>query len=155
MKIIVDANIVFSAILNTNSRIADIILNSNKTFEFIAPDFLQLEIKKYHSKIAKITKLSIEEIESVESKIFHPISFMSGFHIPEKIWLNAESITKDIDEKDIPYVAFSIFYKCKLWTGDKVLHNGLLKKNFKNIILTNELEELRKTKWEKIKNKAS
>ena len=37
MRIIVDANIVFSAILNTNSKIADLLLNSKGTFAFLAP----------------------------------------------------------------------------------------------------------------------
>ncbi len=47
MKIIVDANIVFSAILNTNSKIADLLLNSKGFFDFIAPDYLLTETKKY------------------------------------------------------------------------------------------------------------
>lgn len=34
MKIIVDTNIVFSAILNSNSRIGKILLNSKNTFSF-------------------------------------------------------------------------------------------------------------------------
>jgi predicted nucleic acid-binding protein len=45
VKIIVDANIVFSAILNTNSKIADILLNSKGTFSFLAPDFLETELR--------------------------------------------------------------------------------------------------------------
>ena len=44
MKIIVDANIVFSGILNTNGKIGDLLINSKKQFEFIAPDFLRTEI---------------------------------------------------------------------------------------------------------------
>jgi len=34
MKIIVDTNIVFSAILNSNSRIGKILLNSKEHFQF-------------------------------------------------------------------------------------------------------------------------
>ena len=55
MRIIVDANIVFSAILNTNSKIADLLLNSKGIFDFIAPDFLLTETKKYHKKISLIS----------------------------------------------------------------------------------------------------
>lgn len=47
MRIIVDANIVFSAILNTNGKIGDILINGGKRFEFIAPDFLRYEIKSH------------------------------------------------------------------------------------------------------------
>ena len=146
MRIIVDANIVFSAILNTNSKIADLLLNSKGTFTFLAPDFLQTELHKYHSKISKISKLSIIEIENVENKITKPIIFLSGIHIPENKWILAENMVKDIDNKDTPYVAFSLFYKCKIWSGDKVLRNGLENKGFKNLISTEELFEIRETK---------
>ena len=143
MKIIVDANIVFSAILNTNSKIADLLLNSKGKFDFLAPDFLQTELRKYHSKISKITKLSISDVENIESKITKPILFMSGIHIPETKWIKAENLAKDIDVKDTPYIAFSLFYSCRIWSGDKALRMGLENKGFKNIISTEELFEIR------------
>lgn len=55
MKIIVDANIAFSAILNTNGKIADLLINCTNV-KFIAPDLLRLEIRKYHNKLAKTKK---------------------------------------------------------------------------------------------------
>ncbi len=146
MRIIVDANIVFSAILNTNSKIADLLLNSKGTFDFLAPDYLQTELRKYHSKISKLSKLTIIEIEIVENKISKPIIFMSGIHIPETKWISAENLVKDIDSKDTPYVAFSLFYKCKIWSGDKVLRKGLENKGFKNVISTEELFDIRESK---------
>ena len=148
MRIIVDANIVFSAILNTNSKIADLLINSKGTFNFLAPDFLQTELHKYHSKISKISKLSIIEIENIENKITKPIVFMSGVHIPENKWILAENIAKDIDHKDTPYIAFSLFFKCKIWSGDKVLRIGLENKGFKNVISTEELFKIREKKRE-------
>lgn len=146
MKIIVDANISFSAILNTNSRIADLLLNSKGFFDFLAPDYLLSELYRYHEKISLLTNLSIEEVKSLENKVTKPIIFMSGIHIPESKWILAENIVKDIDPKDTPYVAFSLFYKCKIWSGDKILKSGLEKKGFKNIISTQELFDLRENK---------
>ena len=142
MRIIVDVNIVFSAILNTNSKIADILLNSKGIFDFFAPDFLQTELDKY---LQRFRKLSIHEIKSVENRITKPIVFMSGIHIPENKWILAENMVKDIDSKDTPYVAFSLFYRCKIWSGDKALRNGLENRGFKNIISTEELFELRES----------
>ncbi len=40
MKIIVDTNIVFSAILNSNSRIGKILLNSKEHFQFFTCNYL-------------------------------------------------------------------------------------------------------------------
>ena len=146
MRIIVDANVVFSAILNTNSKIADLLMNSKGIFEFLAPDYLQIELRKYHSKISKISKLTLSEIETIENRITKPIIFMSGIHIPQNKWVSAEKLVIDIDSKDTPYVAFSLFYKCKIWSGDKALSKGLENKGFKYIISTEELFEVRETK---------
>jgi hypothetical protein len=41
------------------------------------------------------------------------------------------------------------FLKATLWTGDKVLYNGLKKIGFKKILNTTELLALRTTKSEK------
>ena len=146
MRIIVDANIVFSAILNTNSRIADLLINSKGTLEFIAPDYLQSELRKYHGKISLISKMSLKEIGIIQDKITKPIIFMSGVHVPESKWILAEDLVIDIDSKDTPYVAFSLFFKCKIWSGDKVLRKGLENKGFSNIISTEELFDYRETK---------
>jgi predicted nucleic acid-binding protein len=149
MKIIVDANIVFSAILNTNSKIADLLLNSEGIFEFISPDYLLTETKKYHKKISLISKMSMEEVMRIENKITKPISFLSGVLVPESNWIRAEQVVLDVDVKDTPYVAFSMFFKCKIWSGDKVLRNGLINKGFRNVITTDELFEIRETKRKK------
>jgi predicted nucleic acid-binding protein len=146
VRIIVDANIVFSAILNTNSKIADLLLNSNGFFDFISPEFLLTETKKYHNKISLISKMTLEEVEGIENKVKKPITFYSGINISQKIWIKSEQILIDIDPKDTPYFAFSLHFHCKLWSGDKELRNGLLVKGFKNIITTDELFDYRELK---------
>lgn len=149
MRIIVDANIVFSAILNTNSKIADLLLNSKGIFDFIAPDYLLTETKKYHTKISLISGMTIEEVRNIEIKITKPISFLSGIHVPESYWIKAEQMVLDIDAKDTPYVAFSLFFKSKIWSGDKELRNGLISKGFNKIITVEELFELREVRRKK------
>jgi len=93
--------------------------------------------------------MSLDEVVRIENKITKPISFLSGFHVPESKWIKAEQLVIDIDSKDTPYVAFSMFFKCKIWSGDKVLRNGLINKGFRNIITTDELFEIRETKRKK------
>lgn len=139
MKIIVDANIVFSAILNSNSKIADVLLNSNKQFEFIAPYFLRHEIKNHHPKLSKISGLSIAEIEESEYQIYRQISFISEEQIKRENWLKAYELTKDVDPNDTPYIAYAKQFKCNIWSGDKALINGLKERGFKKFINTNEI----------------
>jgi len=55
----------------------------------------------------------------------------------------------DIDAKDTPYVAFSIFFKSKIWSGDKVLRNELILKGFKKVITVEELFEIRELRRKK------
>lgn len=140
MKIIVNANIVFSAILNTNGKIATIL--SNNAIKCIAPNFLKTEIRKYHKKLAKSAKLNIDEIQEIEYYIFQHLVFISEEQIEETYWKKAYDLVKDIDENDTSYIAYALKFKCKLWTGDKKLSNGLKKKNQSFTIQTNDLYEL-------------
>ena len=85
MRIIVDANIIFSAILNTNGKIGDLLLNSPNIFEFIAPRYLKDEIRKYHNKIMLLSGYSNSELLEIEDKVYKPISFISEVHIPYSV----------------------------------------------------------------------
>ena len=149
MRIIVDANIIFSAILNTDGKIGDILLNSNNIFEFIAPRFLKEEIRKYHKKIIQISGYSGSELLDIEDKVYKPVSFISEVHIPLSIRKSAEHLVKEIDPKDVVYIAFAKYFRCKLWSGDKVLRNGLVKKGFTNFVTTDELFKQREIRLSK------
>ncbi len=150
MNLIVDANIVFSAILNCNGKIGDLLINSGKHFNFIAPEFLRIEIYKHHSKLSKISGMTTEMIREAEFQIFKDITFISEEQIKKLNWISAEKLTKDVDPKDIHYVAFSKQFRCKIWSGDKVLIKGLKKKGFSNFITTDELFKLRQYKIENL-----
>lgn len=144
MKIIVDTNIVFSAILKTTNKFADLLLNSEDTFEFYAHNFIKEELIEHHEKLKAISKLNNEEIAGVKELIFNKIIFINEALIPEEIWIEAENLTSDIDEDDTDFVALTIFLEGHLWTGDKKLYNGLKAlKGFTHILNTNELWELR------------
>ncbi len=112
MRIIVDANIIFSAILNTNGKIGDILLNSHNIFEFIAPRFLKEEIRKYHNNIILISGYSSIELQNIEDKVYKPISFISDVHIPLSIRMSSEHLVKEIDPKDVTYIAFAKYFRC-------------------------------------------
>lgn len=58
MKIVVDSNIVFSAILNTQSRIGQLIINGSKYFDFYTVGLLKEEIIEHKDKIIHSTKFS-------------------------------------------------------------------------------------------------
>jgi predicted nucleic acid-binding protein len=143
VKIIVDANIVFSGILNANGKIGDLLINSRKHFDFIAPNFLRTEIYKHYPRLSKISGMTIDQVREAEFQICKDITFISEEQIKQSSWILAEKLVADIDPKDTHYVAFSKHFKCKIWSGDKVLVKGLFKKNFTSFITTEELYKLR------------
>ncbi|MBN1185804.1 MAG: hypothetical protein JXB49_26215 [Bacteroidales bacterium] len=152
MKVIVDANIIFSAILNTNGKIGDLLLNSKGIIEFIAPKYMMEEIEKYHAKLMLLTKLDFQELKKIQFQVFKHITFISEGQVPENYWIIAEKIMYDIDPKDTPYIAFSSFLRIKIWTGDKSLRKGLIKKGIKKCISTDELFEYREIRLRKRKH---
>jgi predicted nucleic acid-binding protein len=102
------------------------------------------EIDKHWDKLKSISKLTEEQLQLARLELFKKINFINEELIPEKQWLSAERIVKEIDIDDSDFVALTNFMKGYLWTGDKPLYNGLKEKNFKKVLNTKELEELRK-----------
>jgi predicted nucleic acid-binding protein len=143
VKFIVDANIIFSGILNTDGKIGDLLINSKKYFDFIAPDFLRTEIRKHYSRLTKISGLTIEQVKEAELQVYNDITFISEEQIKVSTWKIAEKLVAGVDPNDVHYIAFAKHFKCKIWSGDKALIKGLAKKNFTRFITTAELFKLR------------
>ena len=142
MKIVVDTNIVFSAILNSTSRIGQILITSKSNFQFYSCVFLKTELIKHQNKLLKITKLSIEELEELQDLITKNITFIHEGLLPEKTIIAAEKLLIDVDLNDSVFVALTKNLKAKLWTGDKELIKGLKSKKIKEIITTGEILDM-------------
>lgn len=136
--LIVDSNIIFSCFLNIDSKISRIILENNK-YIFISPKYALDEILKYKSKIIKLGNLSEQKFIEIYNLIFNRIIIIEHKIISIEKYDIAIEICKDIDPADTAFVAFALFFNCKLWTGDKKLVNGLTKKNYDIAISTNAL----------------
>lgn len=143
MKFVVDTNIAFSAILNTQSKIGDLIMNSHGIFEFHACDTLRSELKKHRSKLLELSKLSDEQLDQSIYQITNCLNFTAEALIPFEYWLKGAELVRDVDMDDIAFLALNEFLSVKLWTGDKELMKGLAKKGYTNFITTEELFNLR------------
>ncbi len=66
IKVVIDTNIIFSAILNPESRIGKIIINSTHHFQFYTCDFLKTELLKHRDKLLKFTKLNPQGLDELE-----------------------------------------------------------------------------------------
>lgn len=141
--VVVDTNVIFSVLLNSNGMIGDLLFNSGGIFKFYSCDYMRHEIEKHWSKLKRISKLSEQELDESRFKVFSKINFINEELIPEKIWLLAETLVKEIDIDDSDFIALSKHLKGFLWTGDKALYKGLKRKKFKPVYNTVELFALR------------
>ncbi len=142
MRIIVDTNIVFSAVLNTNSRISKGLLQQPSTFNFYTTKQLLIEIEKHRGKLLKLSSYSDLELSRVIAFVTSKINFINVQLIPSEIYQNAKDLTNDVDEDDTDFVTLAEHLNAKLWTGDKVLIKGLTQKGWNKFISTNELFQI-------------
>lgn len=143
VKIIIDTNIIFSGLLNSDGTIGDLIFNSDNVFEFYSCTYMREEINKHWGKLKRISKLSDKKLQDSQLQIFNKIHFISEDLIPQKIWLKTEQLLQNIDLDDSDFIALTEYIKGKLWTGDKELYNGLKEKKYKCLLTTQELLKLR------------
>ena len=139
MKIIVDTNIIFSALLNTDGTIGDLLFNSDGVFEFYSCSYMRHEIERHWQKLKRISKLSESELEESRFNLFAKINFITEGLIPEKTWLAAEKAVEGIDLDDSDFVALTKHLRGYLWSGDKPLYQGLRNNGFKRIYNTSEM----------------
>ena len=144
MKVVVDTNIVFSATLNSNGLIGELLFNSEEQFDFYSSEFIIDELTKYKSKLLALTKMTEKRLDISIYQVLKNISLISSEAISEVHWQKAYDLAADIDEDDTPFLATAISIGAAIWTGDKKLMNGLRAKGFQAIYSTAELIELRK-----------
>lgn len=134
MKLIIDANILFSALIKEGTT-RHILLFSEH--EFFMPEYALEEFEKHFQEIKKKTNLNGEKLnELINELIKHSeikIILLNEF---EKHKKSAEEISPDFN--DSAYIALAIHLKCAIWSNDKLLKN----QNKIKIISTKELIKL-------------
>ena len=138
-KIIIDSNISFSAILNVNSRIGQIIISGHKHYDFYSPEYIRFEILEHQDKIKEIANLTDNEFIETYELILRNITILNHTIIPVKFYKKAAEICNSIDIDDTAFVAFTEYLRGKLWNGDQKLIKGLIEKGFKRLVTTEEL----------------
>jgi predicted nucleic acid-binding protein len=139
MIVIADSNLIISGLYAPKGVIATILKNE-KNVQFIAPDFVYEEIHNHFNEIVKKSGKTRNEISLELHKLTGKIKFVPVENIPMNYINKAIDIVKDIDIDDTFFIALHLFKKHKIWTGDKVLINGLLAKGFDICITTAELK---------------
>ena len=143
MKIIVDTNIIFSALLNQQSLLSDTLFREE--LDFIMPKYAYIELFKHKDKIIRFSKHNEDEILEILYRLLRNVDIFDETMIPPDTLKRAYELVQNVDEKDIIFVALTIELDGLLWTGDKKLINGLQKKGFNKFceLQGGELKQIR------------
>jgi len=141
VKLVVDANIVFSALLSPHSEAGRLMASAWPPLELFAPEALKVEIALHREKLLKLSRLTVAEMAIVEDRVFERITVIPPESIGSHHWERAFDLVKGIDERDDHYVALALHLDQPLWTGDKKLVSGLRRKGFKLLITSDELRK--------------
>jgi predicted nucleic acid-binding protein len=139
MNLVVDTNIVISALITPDGTISRLLLRDLKDSQLVSPHFLFDEIISKYEKILKLTKLTDEGLKELFYVLIKRIDFIDNDLISYENQLKAYEIVKSIDKKDLLFVALSIQTGFTLWSGDLKLVNGLKTIGFDNVFETREL----------------
>jgi predicted nucleic acid-binding protein len=138
MNLVLDSNIFISGLITPNGTISKLILRDLKG-TLICPEFLLDEILSKLEKIKGITKLNDDQINELIFRFIKRIDFIDNDLIEFRYQKQAYDLVKDIDKKDLLFIALSIQTGFKLWTGDKKLSEGLKRKDLNLTIDTRQL----------------
>ena len=118
MKLVVDTNIIFKAIIK-RSKVRAILLNPNH--QFYLPEYTLEEVEKHLSLIRDKSGLSEKEVKHALSILLANMQVVPSKDILKK-WDEAERIIGKIDTGDIPFIALALVIECDgIWSDDKDL----------------------------------
>lgn len=128
--LVVDTNIVFKALRLKESAIRDVL--TENYFQFYAPTFLIVEIFRHKEKLLRNNNQLEDELYEYLNGLLQRIIFVNEDTVSIGSYVEAYRLCKDVDEKDVPFVALALELDCPLWTRDQPIRDGLIAKGFTN-----------------------
>lgn len=130
MLLVVDANILFSALVASEGKTRS--LFSSVQVEFISPEFIEQELEKYFSELVIKAKCSESDVRIALDIILAQIKILP-YEEYEPFIKEAKQISPD--PKDEEYFAVALAFDCPLWSNDK----RLKRQSVVRVFSTNEL----------------
>ncbi len=113
MDLVIDANILFAALIKEGTTI-ELIFNEN--IHLFAPEFLLKEFAKYKEEILRKTKRTEEQLNEILEILNIIITIIPKEEFKE-FFKEAEQICPD--PKDIDYFALALKLRSAIWSNDK------------------------------------
>ncbi len=116
MKLVVDANVLMSALIATEGRTCELLFREN--LELYAPAFLMEEVTEHKAEILSRSRLSEEDL-SLFISLLRPRILFVGKEASARYLPKARRISPNPD--DTEYLALALSLRCALWSNDKRL----------------------------------
>ena len=126
--VILDTNILFSALLSSTSSFSKTILQTEH--KFYVNELVLVEIFKHKTRITELSQLSEDEVVQLFYRLLRRLEMYKEDLITSSNRLSAYQLCQDVDKEDTPHVALTLELNGILWTGDKKLKEGLIRKGF-------------------------
>ena len=125
---VVDTNILFSALLRTRSRFIDTLFGSEH--EFYAAEFAVVELFRHKERIVSVSRLTGTEVADGFENLLRRLHLVKGERVSDDSLRTAIELCAGVDPTDAPHVALTIELDADLWTGDRRLRRGLEARGF-------------------------
>ena len=135
-KLVVDANVVFAALVKKGFTFEFIRLLPKLGFKLYSPAYTLEEIRGEMGKLSEFSKLSGAELEFLMGFLFKRIEIISESRY-ERFLPEAEKLLPE-HPKDSPYLALAIALDCPLWSNEV----GLKRQSKVKVLSTHELKSL-------------
>ncbi len=137
MRLVVDANVIFAALLKDGATRRVLLLYTLNNLELYAPPTLITEVSKYKAYLARKAGITKEKL----SGLFDEILSSADIQVSDKKHLvrcmkKAKNISPD--PNDSPYFAVALEKRCNIWSNDR----RLKEQNVVEVLNTAELLEI-------------
>ena len=140
-SVVVDANILFSALISAGNKAGSILINPPSKVRLVSCHFIHIELFKHKERIRQLSGLDDDALIDLLYTFSSHIEFINEAYIPFACWQQAHRLLERIDPNDIPYLALAIHLNAPLWTGDRRLIEGLQALGYDHFISTSQLLE--------------
>lgn len=114
MRLVIDTNIVFSALI-AGGKTRECIITA--PVELYAPEFFYSEFENHRETILSKTNLDEDQLTTVFALLFENIELVPRTELADHI-PKAREIMESIDPDDVPFLALAISHECDIWSDD-------------------------------------
>lgn len=134
--VVIDTNILFSALLAADGRIHQTLFRSGIRFHICETTLV--ELFEHKERILRLTRLTADDVTGMYYRVLRRLTVFPEELIPVEAWDRAMDLCSGIDPDDVPQVALTLTLDAELWTGDTKLRRGLEAKGFTRFFTLSE-----------------